>query len=314
MTDDEFDINQELRELYHNPAVGYRGAEHSYETAKEEGLDESRTEVRKFLRTQDTYTRNFPKGQKRKKFRPTVVGSLGQQLQMDLLDMTDSRKANNDGNRYILLYEFKNPQVNKLLNELEIKSFSTLIKRTGWHPTQRKKLDGTREIIYGPYTLFQRKAAIVERLNRTLKNIMWKYFDEHKTDQWIHILDDITHNYNNSVNRSIKMRPNQVNEDNAKQVWSTLYADKLSSDPPKPKFKVGDIVRVKKYHPETRHVKGYTINFTEELFKIIEVYRSDPIKYKIQGIDEKNKQGDIVKEGQVITGRFYKRELTKING
>ena len=36
--------------------------------------------------------------------------------------------------------------------------------------------------------------------------------------------------------------------------------------------------------------------------------------YKIQGIDEKNEQGDIVKEGQIITGRFYERELTKING
>ena len=298
LSDDEFDINQELRELYHNPAVGYRGAEHLYKTAKEEGLDVSRTEVRNFLRTQDTYTRNFPKGQKRKKFKPTIVGSLRQQLQMDLVDITDSRKANNDGNRYTLTSieilsryaftayqkrksgedtlvsvkkvldkfkerfgkypdviqfddgaEFKNPQVNKLLNELEIKSFSTLIKRTGWHPTQKKKSDGTREIIYGPYTLFQRKAAIVERLNRTLKNIMWRYFHEHKTEQWIHILDDITHNYNNSVNRSIKMKPNQVNEDNAKQVWSTLYADSLTGTTPKPKFKVGDIVRVKKYHP-----------------------------------------------------------------
>ena len=153
-----------------------------------------------------------------------------------------------------------------MLKDLDIKSFSTLVKRTGWPPSQKKEKDGTRKIIYGSYTLFQRTAAIVERLNRTLKTIMWKYFDENKTDQWIHILDDVTHNYHNTVNRGIKVRPNEVDEDNAEKVWNTLYRDKLSVVPPKPKFKNGDIVRVEKYHPETRHTKGYTINFTKETF------------------------------------------------
>ena len=133
-----------------------------------------------------------------------------------------------------------------------------------------------------------------------------RQFLQNNTHEWTHILDDITHNYNNSRNRSIKMKPNDVNEHNANQVWLTLYGDSSASGisffPLKPKFFVGDIVRVEKYHPETRHKKGYTINFTDEEFKIIGVYRSNPTMYKIQdlGTDEK------------INGRFYERELSLV--
>ena len=132
--------------------------------------------------------------------------------------------------------------------------------------------------------------------------MMWKYFIGHNTHEWIHILDDITHNYNNSVNRGIGMKPNEVDEDNAEQVWMTLYGANDSTIPPNPRFKLGDIVRVEKYHPETRHTKGYTINFTEEEFEIVGVYRGNPVMYKIRDLGT----------GEKITGRFYERELTLV--
>ena len=148
--------------------------------------------------------------------------------------------------------------------------------------------------------LFNRKAALVERLNRTLKTIMWKYFTKHNTKRWVHILDDITFNYNNSINRSIKMRPEDVNEENADKVWMTLYGKVSASE--KPRFKVGNVVRVEKYYPGTRFKKGYEKNFTKELFEIVGVYRGDPNMYKIKDIDT----------GDKITGKFYERELSKV--
>ena len=81
-----------------------------------------------------------------------------------------------------------------------------------------------------------------------------------------------------------------------------MYGETLSTLPPNPKFFVGDVVRVEKYHPETRHTKGYTINFTEEELKIIGVYRSNPIMCKIQDIGRDEK----------INGRFYERELSLV--
>ena len=226
-----------------------------YKIAKEQGIDVSQKQVREFLKSQDTYTKIFPKGGQfeRKKFRPTIVGRLGEQLQMDLVDMGQERANDNDGNRYIItaievlsryaftLYqkgksgrdtvvsdrkildefkehfgndpdlvqfdegpEFLNPEVKRLLADGEIHYFSTLVRRTGYHPSRNKNRDGERRMIWGTYTLFQRKAATVERLNRTIKAMMWKYFLQNNTHQWIHILDDITHNYNNSVNRVLK--------------------------------------------------------------------------------------------------------------
>ena len=93
ISENEFDINQELRELYYSPADGYSGVNDLYRKARERGIPVSQRQVRDFLKAQDTYTKNFPKGGPfvKKKFRPTIVGRLAQQLQMDLVDMTKKK-------------------------------------------------------------------------------------------------------------------------------------------------------------------------------------------------------------------------------
>ena len=123
---------------------------------------------------------------------------------------------------------------------------------------------------------------------------MWKYLMEHDTHEWINILDDITHNYNNSYHRSIKMKPNKINEENSKKVWMTLYRENVMSVPPKPKFSIGNIVCVEKYDSGTQHTKGYFANFTGEEFKIIGIYHGIPTMYKIQDMGTEEK----------INGRF----------
>ena len=96
------------------------------------------------------------------------------------------------------------------------------------------------------------------------------------------------------------MKPNQVNEDNAHEVWLTLYADNTTTVPPEPKFKIGDFVRVQRYLRNADFVKGYTANFSDEDFKIIGIYRGVPTMYKIQDLGT----------GEKINGRFYERELS----
>ena len=82
----------------------------------------------------------------------------------------------------------------------------------------------------------------------------------------------------------------------------TLYGDSEATVSSKPRYKIGDVVRVEKYHPGTRFVKGYTFNFTDEKFVIAGVYRGDPIMYSIQDVDT----------GEKIKGRFYERELSLV--
>ena len=93
------------------------------------------------------------------------------------------------------------------------------------------------------------------------------------------------------------MKPTDVNDENKEKVWMTLYGSENA--PTNPRYKIGDVVRVEKYHPGTRFVKGYTFNFTEEKFVIISVYRCDPVMYGIQDVET----------GEKIRGRFYEREL-----
>ena len=113
-------------------------------------------------------------------------------------------------------------------------------------------------------TQSDKKAAIVERFNRTLKTMMWKYFYARGTYNWVDALDQLTGNYNNTKHGSILMKPKDVNKTNENLVWVTLYGSPLGKLPLQ-KFRVVDTVRVSRY--KSIFGKGYEANFTEEIFK-----------------------------------------------
>ncbi len=59
-------------------------------------------------------------------------------------------------------------------------------------------------------TLSEKKAAVVERLNRTLKTSMWKYFYSVGNYKWTNVLEKLVSNYNNTKHSSIGMKPSDV--------------------------------------------------------------------------------------------------------
>ena len=80
-------------------------------------------------------------------------------------------------------------------------------------------------------TQSDKKAAIVERFNRTLKTMMWKYFYSKGTYDWVGALDELTENYNKTKHGSILMKPKDVNNTNGNLVWVTLYGSPLGKLP-----------------------------------------------------------------------------------
>ena len=66
----------------------------------------------------------------------------------------------------------------------------------------------------------------------------------------------------------------------------------------KPKFKVGDRVRIFKW--KNRFEKGFKGYWTSEIFEIDEILNTSPITYKIKDLDDEE-----------IKGRFYTNELQK---
>ena len=147
-------------------------------------------------------------------------------------------------------------------------------------------------------TSSERKAAVVERFNRTLKTIMWKYFDANHTHHWLDILDSLLKNYNNTKNRGIGMKPSDVNEENKKKVWIKLFGQP-TGDLLQPKYSVGDKVRISAY--KNIFTKGYEANFTQEIFTIVEIFFGDPTVYKLESSD-----------GEEILGKFYEQELSQV--
>ena len=117
----------------------------------------------------------------------------------------------------------------------------------------------------------------------------------------MNVLSDLVKEYNNTRYSSIKMAPVKASKkENELRVWRNLYPEHLEIYDIKPKFSVGDKVRISK--KKKTFEKGYTTRWTEEVFTIVEVQRSRPPTYKITDLN-----------GEEIKGSFYEPELQKTN-
>ena len=135
------------------------------------------------------------------------------------------------------------------------------------------------------------KYVVAERFIKTLKNKFFKHMTAILKNVYFDVLDDIVNKYNNTVHRSIKMKPTDVTSDS----YAEYNEDSNKKDP---KFKVGDHVRISKY--KNIFAKGYTPNWSEEVFVINKIKNTVPWTYAISDLN-----------GEEITGSFYEKELQK---
>ena len=106
------------------------------------------------------------------------------------------------------------------------------------------------------------------------------------------MLNEIVNKYNNTVHRTIKMKPIEVTDD---------YYAEYNEDPSNkkdPKFKVGDHVRISKY--KNVFAKGYAPNWLEEVFVFSKIRNTVPWTYVVSDLSDEK-----------ITGSFYEKELQK---
>ena len=150
------------------------------------------------------------------------------------------------------------------------------------------------------HTENEEKSSVVERWNRTMKNRMWKMFTMNNNTVYWDKLDKLVDDYNNTKHSSVKMTPNEASKkENEENFFVNLYGDLIYWKPKKPKFEIGDKVRISKYKRRVFD-KGYTPNWTEEVFVVNKVLPTKPVTYYI-----------IDSMGEEIEGSFYKKELQK---
>ena len=100
------------------------------------------------------------------------------------------------------------------------------------------------------------------------------------------VLDDVVNKYNNTKHSTIKTKPIDVG--NNKRV----HNEKPS------RFKVSDRVRISKF--KSIFAKGYTPNWSSEMFIVDKVNDTVPYTYNLKDLNDEK-----------ILGSFYDRELQK---
>ena len=111
------------------------------------------------------------------------------------------------------------------------------------------------------------KFVVAERFIRTLKNKIFKHMTAISRNVCFDVLHDIVNKYNNTVHKTIKMKPIDVTGDSYAE-----YNENFNKEDPK--FKVVDHVRISKY--KNIFAKRYTPNWSEEIFVIKKIKSTVP--------------------------------------
>jgi len=160
------------------------------------------------------------------------------------------------------------------------------------------------------FTYNETKANYAERVIRTLKTVMYRYFTHFQTYEYKEKLQDFVKDYNHRPHRSLNGRtPVSITKRNEDITWKQLYMDTLKPSTKleikrKPvkrfKFKRGDLVRLS--HQKYVFDRDYQEKWTEEVFKIYnrKLRQGIPV-YTIVDF-----------ENDPIKGTFYESELQRV--
>lgn len=309
-------VDSILHDKYYNPknVASFGGVQKLYNEVRKVNPGVKIDEVKQWLKRQETYTLFKPVRRKFLRLK-TIQNEIDKQWQGDLLDLSWLAKSNS-GVKYLLVlidvlsrFAFVRPLKNKTSSS--IISAMQSVFREGRMPKKLQTDQGTeftnknvqqflkeKKIIFFTTTDENIKCALAERLNRTLREKIYRFLHKNRTHRYTDVLSDIVNSYNNSVHRMLKMKPADVSVANQKVAFQNLYGkSKLSTK--KSLLPVGATVRIPRV--KGKFEKGATSNWTEELFKITGIKDSTP-----RTVYTLADQAD-----EPITSIFYPEEVTE---
>ncbi len=316
-------MDKYLSSIYYDPKhpASYASPLKLYRVVKAAGKKITLREIREWLKGQETYTlhrrvrRKFPRNR-------VIVAGIDDQWDTDLMDMVSLSKHNN-GVRYVLVcidifsrYTWMRPLKSKHNKEV-IEAFASIFAE-GRKPRALRSDKGTEYVgrliqnyfkeqdIIHFVTQNEVKASYAERVIKTVKGKIFKYFTRKQTYEYIDHLEDFVSSYNHTYHRSIRMKPADVTKTNERALWEYQYGELRDSRKEKVaktkfKFAVGNLVRIS----YLRHtfMREYEQKWTEEIFRVRKRYSRDGIPvYHLNGYNN-----------LPIDGTFYEPELQLVN-
>ena len=312
-------MEQSIKAVYIDPSEpgSLGGVEPLYKRCRAKGLAVTRDDVKKLLKKEQVYTLYRPRRTHYSR-NPTCVNDIDSQWQADLADF-QKVSLQNSGFNYILVvidclskFVWCVP-VKRKDSKSMVEAFKQLFAQT--HPPSPKRLltDKGLEFLNKPVQdLFHRhqvthfvtqnetKASMAERVIRTLKTKIYRWFEHTSRKNYVDVLQDIAKAYNNSVHRTIGMRPAEVSKAEVPKLWQKIYGKQIMMAALKDKFRDKEPVRISS--AKTVFDKGYLPNWTEEVFKVSDTVAHPRKVYKIEDL-----------EGEQIKGSFYPEELEAVN-
>jgi len=148
-------------------------------------------------------------------------------------------------------------------------------------------------------------AAYIERFNRSLQALIYKYLTENETERYVDVLPRLLETYNNRRHRMIGTTPYIAENDPSVHLQIRNLAAKYQEKIKKKgvTFKLGDTVRIVKL--KNKFSRGYNEQQQREIFRIKEVKTKNKIPMYV--LETYNGE-------ETIVGSFYDFELVKVSG
>ncbi len=146
------------------------------------------------------------------------------------------------------------------------------------------------------------KASQAERKIRTLKGRLYKMMTHQRSWKYLEQLQDVVDGINNSVNRTIGMKPAAVGDDQVQQVFRKRYTRPVETK--KPSFAKGDYVRTREQSGLFK--KEFRPSYSKSIYRVENVKNTSPTMYELGLVDANGV--DITQ----VNRAYYSPELVQV--
>ena len=286
----------------------------------------SKEEINQILLKKESYTlmkQSFDK-KKNKTYTPIIAYKYLDNLQGDLIDVSSLSQENNNikflfcivdiFTRYAWVFAIENKKADTILEVLHYffrmkdeKVLNISFDFGGEFKNVKIQSFLKKKNVKVWFSVSPNKCSIVEAFQKYLQRKIYAYLIEKETNSFIEVLPDIVYGYNNSYHSFLKMSPNEamLKENLYKVQKSHFSLFKRFNKKKKPKYSIGDIVRVTLDKKSFLKRRSYQIQNSYAKYEIYKISIKNTIepKYFLKHIDSEEK---------LVNGYFYENELIPV--
>ena len=171
-------------------------------------------------------------------------------------------------------------------------SFQKLLKREGIH----------FQVCRNPDI----KCSIVERVQQTVRDKLYKYFTHKNTYRYVDVLSDFVSGCNTTIHGSTGMAPANVKL----ALWKRMQKRRGKVRVKMARYSVGQHVRISK--EKAKFAKSAEQNFSTKIFRIIKVIHRTPRPvYELEDLNRKVIDGQFYEEEHPYASRYRRRFRSK---